>query len=194
MMASSRQQVVAALVDDLSGDLLLAAHGINADQKAFHVQCFEQFRNGGDFVALLLDALLTKDNAQIGGERTDDMGWSASPLGRAANRLAIGRHLPRWRSGRYDLTHPAAKEGFELLGIKCPEQTIKGRRRRDTILQRQKLPQLGLARLCPKGKVLTGIHVTKAGADGDHLQLPEIVECSVAGIPRVFNLIEGISS
>lgn len=86
LVALDHQQIVTALVDDLPGDILLAAHGIDADLKAFHVQGFEQFRNGGYFVALRLNALLIKDNAQTGRERTDDVRRPTGPIGRTANR------------------------------------------------------------------------------------------------------------
>jgi hypothetical protein len=77
-------------------------------------------------------------------------------------------------------------------GIERPEQAVEGCRGWRAILQRQKLLQPGLARLCPHGKVLAGVHVTEAGADGDHQHFPEVVERAITGGSGVFDLIEAV--
>lgn len=192
LIALDHQQIIAALVDDLSGNVFLAAHSVDTDEKAFYVQGFEQFRNGGDLIALRINAFLAKDDAQVSGESTDDMRRSAGAIGRAKNRLAINRHLSRRRSRRDNLAHPAAKERFELLRIQGAEQTIEGRRGRCAVLERQKLLQPGLASIRPHGKVLAGVHVTETGADSDHQHFPEVVERAITGCSGVFDLIEAV--
>lgn len=66
LVALHHQRVITPLGDDLPGGQPMA----DADEKAFDVQGFEQFRNGGDLVALLIDPLLAEDNAQVGGKGT----------------------------------------------------------------------------------------------------------------------------
>ena len=47
------QHIVGLTGDDVCGNGLLAAHGINGDDAAFNAQELEQLGNGGDFIGLL---------------------------------------------------------------------------------------------------------------------------------------------
>ncbi len=47
-----RQQVVGAAVDDLLGNLGLAAHGVNGDDAPAQLQQRQQLGDGGDFVGM----------------------------------------------------------------------------------------------------------------------------------------------
>lgn len=113
-------------------------------------------------------------------------------VSRAANRFAINGQLPGQCGRRHDLNDPAPKEGFELLRVERPEQTIEGGRRRRPVLQRQKAFEPRLPGTCPKRKVLTGVHVGETGADGNHQHFPEVIECAVTVRSRVIDLIEAV--
>jgi hypothetical protein len=86
LVALDREQVV-ALLDDLGGNLALAAHGVDAHQQALDVQGFEQLRNGGDLVALAGDLLLAEHQSELGGEGADHVDRRRIAIGRAAQVL-----------------------------------------------------------------------------------------------------------
>ena len=71
LIAFDREQVVSALVGDLTGDIPLAPHGVNGDEQALDLQCLEQFRDGGNLVTLGGDLFLAKNDAQFRSEGTD---------------------------------------------------------------------------------------------------------------------------
>ena len=52
LVALQRKQVIAALVDDLSGDLFLAAHRVDGDRRSFRVEQLHELGHRGDFIAL----------------------------------------------------------------------------------------------------------------------------------------------
>jgi len=79
LIAFSREQVVAAVVGDLRGDVPLAPHGVRGDQQALDLQCLEQFRDGGDLITLGGDLFLAEDEAQFRGEGTGHVN-GAAPL------------------------------------------------------------------------------------------------------------------
>lgn len=191
LIAFDHEQIVPAPVNNLGGDFLLAAHGVNADQETFEVEGLEQFGNGGDFITFVIDALLAESDPQLRGESAHHVGCPAIPIRRAAKGLTINGQLSRPCRG-HDLAHPAAEEGLELLGVQGPEEAVEGGRRRNPILQHQKALEPGGSGPGPQGKVLAGIHVAQAGADGDHQHLPEIVQGAVAGGTGVFNLTQTV--
>ena len=65
LVAFDGQQVIGLLGNDLLGNRPLAAHGINTHEETFQVQGVEQFRNGGDLVALRRDLLLTQHQTSL---------------------------------------------------------------------------------------------------------------------------------
>jgi len=65
LIAFDREQVVAALVVDLTADVPLAPHGVKGDQQALDLQCLEQFRDGGDLITLGGDLFLAENDAQF---------------------------------------------------------------------------------------------------------------------------------
>ena len=57
------EEVVGAALEDGGGDLGLAAHGIDGDQRAFQFEALEQQRDGGDFVGFDVGGFLAEDEA-----------------------------------------------------------------------------------------------------------------------------------
>jgi len=55
LIAFDGEQIVSSLVEYLAGNLALATHCINANQQPLQVQGFKQYRDGGDFIALVAD-------------------------------------------------------------------------------------------------------------------------------------------
>jgi hypothetical protein len=167
-------------------------------QRSYHEQAFKvmgvhQYGNGCDLVTLWPNLLLTKGNTKITREGDDGVCRSAHPFGRTANRFAVYHNLSGWRGGWHNLTHPAAKDGFELFGIECAKQAIEGRRlRRRSIFERQKANKPRHTCLRPKGGVLAGIPVAQVGADSNHLHFPKVIQPAVAACPSVFDLIEAV--
>jgi hypothetical protein len=62
LIVFDRQQVVATLVRDLTGKTLLAPHRIDADQQAINIKRFQEFRDGGDLIALAGNLFLAENN------------------------------------------------------------------------------------------------------------------------------------
>ena len=65
MVILDRQDIVSTTVDDLRRDVFLASHGIHGDDGPFEFQLLEQFRNGHDFIELLVDELASQFDAAV---------------------------------------------------------------------------------------------------------------------------------
>ena len=51
LVAFERQDIIGPLIDDLTCDLFLTAHGIDSNDAAFDVQKLKKLRNGGDHLS-----------------------------------------------------------------------------------------------------------------------------------------------
>ena len=96
------QQVIGTPIEDLAGDRLLAAHGIQRHDAVLQGQRLEQRRDRGDLVRLAVDLTLAKRQALLAGPGTDQV---QRPLGPAAvegsaQGLAVDRHDFRGCPGR----------------------------------------------------------------------------------------------
>jgi len=94
LIAFQRQHEVSAAVDDVAGDVLLAARSINRNDCALHVYVIQKLRNRRDFVRFLLGCQLTQHDATLGGPGTYDVQRTESSptVMRTTHRLAIDRH------------------------------------------------------------------------------------------------------
>jgi hypothetical protein len=68
-----RQKIIAAPPDDLVRDIGLGPHGVDGDERPGQFQPLKQERNGDDLVGLLVDGLLTEDDALTGRPGGDQM-------------------------------------------------------------------------------------------------------------------------
>src|SRR5690606_20174780 len=68
LVALQGEHVIGSSVDDLPGDLTLAAYGIDGDDGALDGQHIQEFGNGDDLVRLLRHLDLSQHQALTGGE------------------------------------------------------------------------------------------------------------------------------
>ncbi len=93
-----RQHVVALRADNLLGDVFLATHRVDRDDRALHVDLVDQRGNGRDFVRFLLGRDLAQRQALFARPRTDQVQrpQPRSPIVRPTRRLAVdGDRRPR---------------------------------------------------------------------------------------------------
>ncbi len=127
LVALERQHIVATLVEDLLGDLPLAAHGINRHQAPSEGQLPQEFGQGGDLIGFVLDLDLSQHQAIGRGPGTHqvDGRLAAAPIVRAAKGLAVeGDDL-----GGQDLCHrfhPALEAAPKLDGIEGGKDPVEG--------------------------------------------------------------------
>jgi hypothetical protein len=83
MVALEGQDVVSALVDDLLGDGLLSAHGVDGHDGIGQVQHLQQCRNCGDLIGLRGASDLGEYQLSVGGPGIHQMN-GGRPIGRIA--------------------------------------------------------------------------------------------------------------
>ncbi len=132
------EDVIALAVEDLLGDLRLAAHRVDGHQGPGNVDDFQQFRDRCDLVALGVGDDLTKANGVRCGPGTDHVNrrLTAGGVVTAAERLAVdGDHLPAANLvQRGDPTEQTLLELRQIDGGEDRVETIMGR---DALLQIQ---------------------------------------------------------
>ncbi len=67
------EQIIAALVDHLLGDLALAAHRVRGDGSALQRQQFQGLRHGDDLVRFVANSKLTQNQPLLGCPGADQM-------------------------------------------------------------------------------------------------------------------------
>jgi hypothetical protein len=130
-----QQQVIGTPVEDLAGDCLLAAHGIQRHDAVLQGQRLEQRRDPGDLVRLAIDLALAERQPLLAG--ADQVQRPLRPAEGAAQGLAIDRH---------DLTvdgfgkglSPGGKTGLEGVRIDQHEDAPEGVVRGNAVGQGQK--------------------------------------------------------
>jgi hypothetical protein len=134
------QRVVAASFQNLGGNGLLAAHGVDGHQGAVQVEQLQERRDGRDFIGFHIDRYLSQRQVLCGGPSADQV--QRAELGRAgaAQRLTIdGDVLDLERST--DGFHPVAETGLEGLGAETLEDSFERVMRRNAVGQLQKAAQ-----------------------------------------------------
>ena len=122
-----RQQVVGAAVDDLLGNLGLAAHGVNGDDAPAQLQQRQQLGDGGDFVGMGLGAGLAQHQVILGGPGAHQVqrGPALPPVMASPQGLAVdGHHLSLGQLGHR--SRPVHETGAELVGVQPAEHPPKG--------------------------------------------------------------------
>ena len=94
MIVLHSQQVICICVEDRLGDLGLATHFVDGHQTARQFQDFKQLRNGGDFVALLVDDDLSQADLVCGSPGADHVNGrlAAGDVKAPTESLAIDGH------------------------------------------------------------------------------------------------------
>ena len=124
------EDVIGASIDHLAGDLALAAHGVDGDDRAFNDQHVQKLGDGNDLIGFLGHLDLAEHQSLARREGRDDVDRRVALFGkRAAAGLAVdGNHL----GGDAGLSrHPSHEALLEPLGVEGREylpQPVMGRR------------------------------------------------------------------
>lgn len=121
--------------------IILSLSKDDVDDRPLQRQHVEQFKDGGDFVALGIDRLLTQHKARFAGIGRNEM----QRLGRRIAGLAAAQCLAidgdNAANHRVEGRHPACKGRFQRLGIDKPEKAPQRLLAGDAIPVRQEAPQ-----------------------------------------------------
>jgi hypothetical protein len=139
-----------------------------ADQAALHIQCRQQRRYRGDFIAFIGHFFLSQRQAQLGGEGADHVNRAVRAASGAAQAFAIDSDLLERAE---QSLRPAAEGILELLGIEQAEHAIHGVVRGNAILQWQEAPQPGLFNLSPLDRLHKTLCAREDGAYGNDQNL-----------------------
>lgn len=179
-----RQQVVRLFVDDQPGNRLLAAHGVDTDQKALEVQRLQQFRASRDLIALARHLLLTKQQAEFGRERTDHVNGLLAASTRTAHRFAFDRNRPAQRRDR--LADQAAETALKSFWIKLLEDAKERVFRGDAVLEHHEAPQPALVCTRPFDDIFHRVTIREHSSDRHHQNFQKVMPRPVARLARVF--------
>jgi hypothetical protein len=161
-----RQDVVAALIPNLLGDGLLAAHGIDGRQRAAQVEQFQQGGNGRDFVGFGVDGYLAQRQTLACGPRTDQMERPELGRARTTQRFAVdGRVLDP--QSLLDRLHPVPEADLERLRLEPVEDALEGVMRGDAVGQLQETLQPVATLAAERLDVLPVLGAGDDGAEGD---------------------------
>jgi hypothetical protein len=116
LVVLDRQQVVVPVGADLLGDRLLAAGGVDADQRPVQVEHLQQLGDGRDLVALALDGHLGQAQAMPGGPGAGQVQAGAVGATCAAQRLAVDGDVAE-AQGAADGVDPRREGALEGQGF-----------------------------------------------------------------------------
>ena len=183
LIAFDGQQVICTPGDDLLGNGALAAHRINTDKEAFHVQGIKQFRDRRDLVTLRRYFLLTQDQTEPGRKGADHVNGCFATAARTAYRFAVDRNRPAHI--RDEAAYPLAEAAFKLLRVEQTEDSQESVFRRNAIFKHEELSQPGSVRTRPSSHVFNRVAVRKHRRDGHDQQLLEVMPRTIAWLARV---------
>ncbi len=188
LIALEGEQVVAALIDDLPGDLAMAAHRIDGDDRALERMHFQQLRDCGDLVRLAIDGQLAEHEALVGRPGGDQMQRRAA--GGAVEGMAQGLAVDRRHaSGAFGKAlHETQEAAVELDRIEQAKHAREGVMARDAVTEPQKLPQKGLLRAPEQSHVRAVLAAAQHRAEGNHQDLMQIV--AGVAVSRIFKVRE----
>ena len=183
--------IIGLCMDNRLSDFFLAPHGVKRDNSTPQIQDFYQFRDGGDFVGLVIGLELAQHQADIRSPGADQVygGFAVGLIAGAAQGLAIdGDGFALKGCGK--LPGPAGEEIMEPLGIKLGKETAEGVVGRDAVWQFQeflKPVELGAAVFSHLGPgVGTADEGAKSKQEDIVEQVPGIVTSGVLEAVEVF--------
>ena len=181
-----RQDVVGILLDDLLGNLPLAAHRIDRDDAAGDCQSVQEFGNRSDLIRLVVDLDLGQNEAIGARPSRDHMdgGFAVGPIVGATHRLTVdGDDL-----GGEDLgcrLHPSNEARLELLGVESGEDPIEGVVGGNPVGQVEKALQPRFLRLPEQRDLVPAFRPTNHRTQGDDENRHQRMEFGSLD-PRIF--------
>lgn len=130
------QLVITVLAGNCLGNLGLAGHRINRHEGSVQVEHLDQFRNCGDFIALIVSFKLAQYQlvgTSVGVHHMDGTLLIISIVGGAQILAINGNHLTTCQ-GMYRI-HPAQEAVAKLGRVNTCDQTSKGNVNRHTVFK-----------------------------------------------------------
>jgi hypothetical protein len=152
------------------------------------IQCLEQFRDGGDLIALAGDLFLAENDAQFRREGADHVNGALAATARPAYRFAIDPQAAF--QGTDHPSHPTAERRLELLRVEGSEDAQKRFLGGNAVLEHQELTQPIFLLTSPMGDVFDGVTVGEHRCDSRHENLQEVMQRPIAGFARVVHFSE----
>src|SRR5215470_9688226 len=184
LVALDLQQVVGPALADGLGNVRLAAHGVDAHQRALQLQQPQQPGDGGDLVGLVLNGHLPQRQAAHPGPGADYVQAGLAQPAAAAQRLAVDLDVVQAQPGAGG-ADPGGEAALEDVGGEVAEDVAEGVVRRDAVRQGQPQRQQPVA-LGPAegGDVLEALGPRQGRAQGDRQDVAQQVggEPAVAGV------------
>src|SRR3954452_20114829 len=179
------QQVIGASFQDLVGDRLLAAHGVQGHDAVLQRQRLEQRWDRGDLVRLAIDLTLAEGQALLAGPGADQMQGPLRPAAveGAAQGLAVNGHdLPVEGLGKG--LSPGAEAGLEGIRVDQPEDAPEGVVRGNAVRQAQERPQPAQLVTAIERDVVPALGTGDHSAHRDHQDIDQPM-INLAGTPRI---------
>lgn len=126
------QDIVGLLLLNLAGNFGLAAHGIDGYDAALEHQDGEQFRDGGDFVGMVLGFDLTQDQAVGGGPGADHVNGGVGLAARPTQGFSVNADDFTLSEIRHR-SNPGQKPRLKLFWIEPHQHPSKGIVGRDSV-------------------------------------------------------------
>jgi hypothetical protein len=138
LVALQRQDVVAALIDDLPGNGTLAVERVGGHDRALQCEHLQKLRHGGDLIRLGVGGNLRQHKALLAAPRADHVQGrlATGAIEGAAQDLAVNRHDALNRIG--ETGHELVEGSTEPLRIEQPEQPTEGVVAGQAVLQLEK--------------------------------------------------------
>jgi hypothetical protein len=186
LIALEGKDIVGSPVDDLAGDVALAAHRVDGDDGALDGQHVQQPGDGDDLVGLVGHLDLGEHEALARGEGRDHVNRRLGAF-RAAQRLAIDRDdVGRGAGLRRD---PGGKAALELLGIEAGQDVAQMIVRGRAVRKGPEPPQQFELPLAEPGNVGDRLGTGQHGEQAQQQHLVERVD-HLAALARVRQTLE----
>ncbi|MDR3558458.1 MAG: hypothetical protein P4L61_02920, partial [Candidatus Pacebacteria bacterium] len=163
------KEVISALIDYLSGDLLLTSHGVYGHNAASDIEGLEQLWNCRNFIGFVLRFDLPQDQTVPGGPCANHMDtrFTIGAIMRATRGFSIDGHNIGI-THRKSATNPDGKTLGEFLGIEQRENSSERVVRRNAFGQIQEGSEPLLFSLAEVGDLTEIVGAANDGAEGDN--------------------------
>ncbi len=169
LIALQRKDILAFLLLDLRGYLLLTAHGVDGDKHAFELQAPQNLGNRGNLIRLVVHLPLRQYQTAFMRVGAQDMDCflSTRHMPGAANRFPINATVPDIHVFHEPL-HPPGVCRLQLLRVENGENPAESIVRRNAIGQFKKRPEPVYLALAEGGDLRPMLRAANNGADGNN--------------------------
>ena len=174
-VAFEGKDVLAAFVQNVLGNLHLAAHGIDRNNMAVDIEPLQYFRDRRTFMTLVGDFFLPENNAGFGRKGAQDMEHVRLVVQAVTQAFAVNsNHLHLGFLG--EALHPLPKEACNFFWIDMPEKSPKGISAGGAMGLLKILPQLGEVECAKILDILPAFRAADAGAEAQQYDFFDTIQ------------------